>query len=152
MPHLPNRDNPHYQYDNLLRAKGLDKDPTEGITIISTKDSHDEKVYCPDCKHTMRWLEGIDCWVCNNMRCGAILHEAYGDIPLQDEQVLHTSNDPYSPDDKPAFISINPIYPEEYEDFSQQIFTTAEEAMSEGETRTKRGTRKQSSITKGRIV
>lgn len=149
--HLPDRDQPTYQYDNILRANKLDKDPTEGITIIHTSDEHKEKTYCPDCKHTMRWLEEIGCWVCNNMRCGVILHEAYGDMPLQGEQVLHTSNDPYTGDDKPAFVTLSPAYPEEYEDFVKETFTTAEEAMAEGQTRTKRGTKKQSATTKGRI-
>lgn len=76
------------------------------------------------------------------MHCGVILQIGLGDTPLRDEQVLHVSNDPYGSDiDKPAFIHINPAYPEEYEDFGKQIYKTAEEAMQEGK-HFKRGTQK----------
>lgn len=140
--YLPNDAKPKYAYDGLLRAKGYDKDQYEGISIIKTHDEHDKKVWCPDCKHTMRLVEELDCYICNNMKCGTILQIGLGDTPLHEEQVLHVSNDPYAPDtDKPTFVHINPEYPEEYEDFGKQVFKTAEEAMQEGR-RFKRGGQK----------
>lgn len=124
---------PKFEYDGALRSKGYDKPPSnEGITIIRTGQlDAKKKVWCPECKHSMRLVAELECYICNYDHCGNIIQIKLGGTPLHEEQVLHTANDPYAEMAKPIFTHLNPVYPEEYEDFGTQIYETAEEAMAE---------------------